>query len=343
VNSGVIPKRHPRLLAGFAGAAATLLLGWVLISQFADSPSDTAVEPAATGTVLGLPPLGATPSDPAPGELVLQWESSLTVPGMMWIYADGRVISQRPLAVPEGVGEEYSGLSESRLTPEGVEYLHSQVIATGLFGSDLILAREGNAPFLMISAQSGYQMVGVTWAWRGITDGAPVATPEQENALRRLDALLSNPESWPASVWEDETLVPFVPSSYSVCFGVSVSDAEPGTWVGKVDAALVWALLPEPAHDLLAAGVPTEEDSVHQDGGCRRMATDDARALALLLQEAGIHRVVSSGTFWPQTYEVAFELSDQAIPSDSGLTGDAVYIQFGPVLPHGRAVWWGPG
>ena len=91
---------------------------------------------------VGLPPVGATPSTPDDGELVLRWlgRSETHARGRYakplvhtWVYADGRVIwseesghSSRP--VPEGANELATGYLEQRLTPEGVELLRSEVV-----------------------------------------------------------------------------------------------------------------------------------------------------------------------------------------------------------------------
>ena len=80
--------------------------------------------------------MGATPSAPASGELVVHWEGrSAThargphVAPMVraWVYADGRMIWSREGSVPEGANEFTSGYLEQRLTPEGVELLRSAV------------------------------------------------------------------------------------------------------------------------------------------------------------------------------------------------------------------------
>ena len=120
-----------------------------------------AVAAAAYGTVrilildrgfIGLPPVGATPSSPESGELVVHWFGfSATVPGgprgreevgghivRAWVYADGRIIWERryhgdPTAgrIPEGANELNSGYLEQQLTPDGVQLLRSEV--AGLF------------------------------------------------------------------------------------------------------------------------------------------------------------------------------------------------------------------
>jgi hypothetical protein len=300
------------------------------------SPSPT--NPAPAGFV-GLPPTGSTPSDPAAGELVLRFDSSIGSAGRtMWVYADGRLLwHQLHMVRPTGMGDAFIGLVEQRLTPGGVDYLRSTLVSTGLFADDLTLAREGNAPFLEIRMKNGDQWVDVTWAWRGIAGNAPVATQEQEDALTALNDLLADPSSWPASIWEDEAASAYVPSEYSICFGVRLRDAAPGVWrnpywLGPVEPATIWALLPDAAQDVLRAAEAREEPSMHQDAGCSRMTTDDAREVAQILRDAGIEPDrPETGAFW-----LAYTLEDDA-------AGTIVWMQFGPVLPDGTARFLGPG
>ena len=87
---------------------------------------------------VGLPPVGATPSTPEDGELVLHWMvrsvtigGSSPVPGSMPTGASSGVGTTAPL--PEGANESTSGYLEQRLTPDGVELLRSQLVASGLF------------------------------------------------------------------------------------------------------------------------------------------------------------------------------------------------------------------
>ena len=85
---------------------------------------------------IGLPPVGATPSTPESGELVIRWLGRTATPAPLsggplfrvWVYADGRIIWSRDGAIPEGANEFTSGYLERRLTPEGVELLRSEVV-----------------------------------------------------------------------------------------------------------------------------------------------------------------------------------------------------------------------
>jgi len=349
---GSRPRRRSAWLA--AAAAASALIAFGMIGLFygggaspgvgdAPMPSSTTgaadLDDPAPVLVTGMPSEGATPTDPAPVDLVLAWSANVTVQGSKWVFTDGRLISAGTIDLPSGAGEGFIGLTERRLTPQGVEYLRAEALSTGLLADDLVLAREGNAPYMSVRMATEDGVASLTWAWRGIAGDAPVATAEQESALRSLNALFANSRSWPLWVWDEEEPIAFVPSEYVVCLGVmSTGVVQDGGWVGPVDPMDVWALLPPGAEDLLRTAAPAESYDMHGDAGCSRLATGDAMALAGILQEAGLERTISA-----QARFVGFELPGQAIVSDRGVVGGTVFIQFGPVLPDGEAVWLGPG
>ena len=308
-------RRNRRIAAGVVGIAVFVAAIWIVTSVGSFDRSTPAVpggsETGPTQTaqsvapetdaegISGLPPKGATPSTPESGELVVE----LIDPGV-WVYADGRVISTMYLRtlVP------YSGLVEQQLTPEGVEFLRSRVLSTGLFEHDLDLASEDMC-CLDISVRDGDRLVSLRWGPRyALSDPeAPTATPKQAAALQSLKALLTSPASWPASVWTDQRIRAYVPTSYSFCSRY----AEPSR---------VLALLPEQAGDLLGAGYLNADGS----GGrlqpdCVRMTSEDARALArILIAEFG-RDGVSVLRFSPE---------DQSF-----------LIAMNPVLPHGTWAW----
>jgi hypothetical protein len=299
------------------------------------APSASASPSSSAGqeSVVGIPPEGTTPSNPEPGELVIKFDANITGTGTTrWVYGDGRLISNRFYDPSPGAGDAFIGLYEQRLTASGVEFLRSAIISTGLFDEDLLLAREGSAPYFAIQVQNGDRLVGVTWAWRGITGDAPVATQEQESALRSLNALFTNSASWPATAWEDQAVSAYVPSQYAICFGVQGPNPAPGEWLGPVEPAVIWALLPEAAHAILQAADPTQDVSMHANGGCSQVTTDDARTVAQILEGAGIHHE-RPGT---GHYSLLYFIEDQE-------TRNTIWMQFGPVLPDGKAIFLGPG
>jgi hypothetical protein len=90
---------------------------------------------------VGLSPVGATPSAPESGELVVRSEFAAAPRSpeqhgtdivRAWLYADGRIIwDRRPFhgkrGIPEGANELTSGYLEQRLTSEGVELVRAAV------------------------------------------------------------------------------------------------------------------------------------------------------------------------------------------------------------------------
>ena len=82
----------------------------------------------------------------------------------------------------------------------------------------------------------------------------PLATPEQLSALRRVDALLTDPASvLPPSAWAEQKVRAYVPSHYAVCIDTSPPK----------DASDLLALLPARAADLLR-----DESRTRRDGEC---------------------------------------------------------------------------
>ena len=314
-------RRNQRIAAGVVGIAVFVVAVWIVTSGGSfdrtqspavhggaeTGPIETgpSVAPAPDGEGLnGLPPEGAPPSTPESGELVVE------VNGRVWVYADGRVIS----SLYDHTLEPYSGLVEQHLTPEGVEFLRSNVLATGLFEHDLELAREEITCCLSIRVRDGDRLVRVTWGSRGVYPQAPIATPEQATALQSLYELLTHPASWPASVWTDQQIRGYVPTSYSVCSR-------------RVEPSRVLALLPEPARDLLGAEY-LKTDGNKQSVDCSQMTPEEARALAgILAAEFGRE----GGGF------LGFSFEDPKVP------GSYILIVFGPVLPHGTPWLTGPG
>jgi hypothetical protein len=181
-----------------------------------------------------------------------------------------------------------------------------------LFEHDLDLAREDRQCCLEIQVRDGDRLVRVTWGWRAALSDrdAPIATPEQAMALQSLEALLTSSTSWPASVWTDQQIRPYVPTSYSFCSRF----AEPSR---------VLALLPERARDLLGGGY-LKTDGSEQSVDCTRVTTEEARALAGILDaEFGY----AEGPY------LGLSLEDPEMP------GSSIRIAMNPVLPHGAWAW----
>jgi hypothetical protein len=100
------------------------------------------------------------------------------------------------------------------------------------------------------------------------------------------------------------------------------------------DPDYIWSLLPQSAQDLRNEGQLPDRSMGGADDSCTRLTIDDARTLARILVAAGIERQLPtlSGEIW---LRYAFE--------DPNNPERELWIAFGPVLPHGEAVWLGPG
>jgi len=320
-------RRNQRITAGVVGFAVFVAAIWIVTTG---GPFDRAQTPGASGGVatgpsvlpddevglIGLPPEGATPSTPESGELVLNFFYGHTMgdPGRFHVnvYADGRLLTWRLGFAGDGV--EQRGRLEQRLTPEGVELLRSEVISTGLFDHDLRLASGQGLYFGQIEVRNGDQLVRVTWGDccdPGAADEpSEMPTPEQASALQRLDARLADPASWlPASAWEDQEIKAYVASRYSVCLiahGIGLSR--------------ILASFPRPAEDLLRTWDRTYEEipqlvGLPLDLWCSDVTTEETRALAQILEDAGIQEVDFGDS-------LEYELQSDVV------------LSFGPLLPH---------
>ena len=223
--------------------------------------------------------------------------------------------SATPALAPTDEHRNSTGLLERRLTPEGVELVRAEVVSTGLVDHDLHLT--DNAPGLYsghIEFHAADRVVHVTWGfgtWRGIP-GPDVTlempTPEQANALRRLDERLAELASWlPASAWKDPQTRAFVPSGYSVCYAG-------GNGVGL---SRLLALLPPAAGDLLRAQenkpMPYTNLAGTVPSWCSELTTQEARKLERILDGAGVKSVkdvfgLSYGAPGPQAAATEFSL-----------------------------------
>ena len=323
-------RRNQRISAGVVGIAVFL----AAIALISSSPSQRSIEPAgggrttnhATPSILGLPNPHSAPSTPKHGQLVLHLDgNSGAVATAVWVYADGRIVAgdvpggSFPADAPTNGA---TGFVEQHLTPAGIAYLKNEVLSTGLFEHSLELNREASG-FLTIQVRNGDRLVQLTWG-TFVPKDTPTATPEQANALDGLLALLADPTSWPAYAWEDRDPVTFVPSRYQVWLRVFPDQGnDPARPVEARDVAL----LPAAARDLLREGTYVR-DATYE------LSTADTRALAEALIDGGVEQVERMPFGEAVT---RFHLEDPYEP------GYSLYVLFGPVLPHGEAVFLGPG
>jgi hypothetical protein len=321
-------RRNQRIVAGAVGLAVFIgglwflvAGGWLDVTRAPTVPGSPVPRPttSAPRSFPGLPAAGAAPSTPARGRLVLSvsagWRS-------LWVYADGRLIWARE-GYFNNASNDGTGMFEQHLTSQGIEFLRAAAATTGLFEHDLDLLRgDGDPPYLEMRVRNGDRLVRVTWAVQEnyhIGRDAPHPTHEQARVLRDLSALLSDPTRWPRTVWEDPRVVAYVPSTYRVCLRVVPK---------QVDVTRGLALLPGPVADLLRFRDQTA------GGMCYEMATADAREVAVAFDRAGfIPLQRGSG-------EPSWLKYDLVIPVE---VGDALWVFFSPVLPHGEGVFFGPG
>ena len=290
--------------------------------------------------IVGLPPVGATPSTPENGVLEMYiWLHPLVLSslvagietgpsGQSWVYADGRLIRLRGGRVN---GRSRRGFIEQRLTRKGVRLLRSEIVSTGLFGHkrpcmnfiQLLHGEQRVAPFTERQKFCS-------------SDGTPTAaTPQQRHALERLVGRLTNPESWlPASAWKQRKFRAYVPSRFQVCAGAQVVSDLDKPRQGRlvpISPARTVALLPAAAQNVLrgrdwsAQALRLTRTSARRVyGGCFDVATEEARSLAKALDGAR-PAIARKGGGINLNYTF-----DAPGPSRQ------VWISFGPYLPHGE-------
>jgi hypothetical protein len=285
---------------------------------------------------IGLPPEGAAPSSPETGTLVLSYmgrSPSLALSGgvplhSVSVYADGRLIWRREGVVwPRLPGEptgyrpfwanaHSSGLLEQRLTREGVELMRSEVISSGLFDRNRWLISNGIL-WGGIRVRNGNRLVRVEWLPpHAVTlDTFPrrfrYRTQRQELVLDRLTARLVAPGSWlPPTAWKDRTIRAYVPARYGACLGSALDAIEP---------VEIMRRLPEAARDRLH----TKAVGRHPKG-CYAVTTEDARAIAEALENAGFKRNKDN-----------FGLR-YSVPVRSNGRIRKAYVEFDPLLPNGE-------
>ena len=249
--------------------------------------------------LVGLPPVGATPSTPESGVLEMYyWLHGVRGGGKNWVYADGRLIRLG--------GGSFAGFREQRLTREGVKLLRSEVVSAGGFGhtqpppgSDAL--PDGWPP---IQVRKGDRLVPLTWA----------------SDLKRLEARLADPKSWlPASAWKQRKFKGYVPSRFAVCAAAVVKLPGPGFKIQQMRPARIVTLLPAAAQKMF-------RDRDWHTGGlggpCVAVTTNEARSLGKALDGAG-----------PAKKEDGLVLSYRFnAPNPSR----QVWIAFEPYLPHGK-------
>ena len=286
--------RNKRIAAGVVAIAVFMVPVWIATSSRRSAPSlvPASTSPAATSSpidvgLVGLPPKGAMPSTPERGRLVLHLGFGHTSGDggrfSLSMYADGRVIWQRLGAT--------RGLIEQRLTPEGVQLVRAEVLATGYFDHDRVLVGDGVGGLYYgeVKVRSGDRFVRLAWGTAGfelgIGSAATTPTPEEVRTIEELDARLEDLSTWlPASAWEDATYRAYVPSRYVGCYMYMGQGKAPGR-------LRVLDLLPAPVGDLLRTLETTQSypEGFRQSHPfwCSVVSTEQARELATVMKGAG--------------------------------------------------------
>jgi hypothetical protein len=315
--AGSLQSRRRRHLIVVAAVVLVVVVG---------AASALAVRAVLDRGIIGLAPVGAAPSTPKSGELVLDFTFGHTFGDngrfTVHVYADGRLITERlaDFSHADVYSTDYStGNLEQRLTPQGVELVKREVIATGLVdGDDLHLWSGQGLYFGWIDFRDGNRLDHVTWA--DISDhlddhdeAREMPTPEQASALIRLDARLADLASWlPASAWEDSEVRPYVPSGYSVCFYGSQG----------VGLSQLLALFPSAAEEMLRLHGIRREQAPAFAYWCSDLTNEEARALARILDDAGL-----------EGYEDVFGLT-YGVREREPVGAKEFALTFGPRSPH---------
>jgi hypothetical protein len=288
------------------------------------APYESGVEPVedeGAGTRLGfigLPPEGASPSTPESGEIVVSVLScyapigdlSQVDPfppvGAIWVLADGRLIWLKFENLPEGANSLSTGLLEQRLTPEGVELMRSEATAalsSGEVSHDQCYPK-GRGYFVS-------------------TGGEGIAVSADDGHL----AQVIDPWSWlSATAWEDPEIRAYVPSTYVVTREARGDFLFPNSYEQR---NRVYSQLPAAAVDLLdtklTQGIGWGGAGVDGTGGT--FTTDEARALAAALDDAGLERDALLNA-----YRLDYQLDN---PDNMDVV---VHVRFYP-MPPGCQTW----
>lgn len=318
------------VLAVVALVAAVSTAAWAIVREF-----------VLDRGFVGLPPVGALPSTPESGELIVSFRGRSTTLGLrlnaVFVYADGRMIWLREGRVPAGANDERSGFLEQRFTPEGVALLRDKVVSTGLFDHDRALVTR-HAFSGSIEARNGERLVRVSWIARaklrdspGSYVGRTAATVKQERAIEWLDDVFAHPaSSLPPSAWQQRTVRAYVPSSYATCWAHR-PERSPDVPTPSINRSRVLTLLPDAVEDVLRRRGPVPWAD-NPPTACSVVPTEEARAIARALDGAGLEeRVVGNGI------DAGLGGLTYRFKAPNGRPG-YIYVFFEPILPHGEWV-----
>jgi hypothetical protein len=312
-RSRAVPGRRRRLvvvLAALAVATAAATAGWAIVREVVLHKS-----------FIGLPPVEATRSAPESGELVIQYWANIQ--GRVWVYADGRLIT---------LGN--NGFLEQRLTAEGVELLRSEIVSAAVLAPDnRLYGYLHSAPMPPPRAcRPSYfhacEHMPPFHAPMQVRNGDRLFYVEHLSNPERLAERLADPASWlPASSWKDRQFRAYVASKYAISYF-----AQPQT----LERSRVLSLLPAAAEDLLRDRDAVSEQWNPTDHYVSDLTTEEARALAQALDDAGLKPQKRANELF-YVFEPPGKSLDRPFP-EVGHVGNVVFIYFEPTLPDGEHV-----
>jgi hypothetical protein len=252
----------------------------------------------------------------------------------VWIYDDGRVIVRHELGYG-GSGWGVTPLLESRLSPEGVDLVRSELLGSGLFEADAnFSALSASVPLAWGSMlfDDGTTSTKIHWCCFSAGTAPDELSDRQERELVRITEGLADMEAWlPPSAWDDGSAEAHVytPASYAICF-----------WQGRnaygeaLHPSAVLDALPVDARRIMTnsvrsfnaawTGIRASGDWDYGPFDCAAIPIDDAVNLERILSEAGATRLgVGDRT-----------LSGGYLIESDGEPGKIV-ASFEPILPHG--------
>jgi len=319
-------RRWP--IVAVAAAAVVIVVGVVMLDAANDGtetdvPANQPTTVAAAERVgfIGLPPVGATTSDPERGQVVLDIASCPYSPygepseisgwtGELTVFADGRLIWLRYADVPEGANPLSTGYLEQRLTPEGVELMRSELLASGLLlpehqDPNHLRCGAGNYHGHLFDPESSYESPA----------NNHFSSPTNEHIER-----LTDPASWlPASAWEHREIKAYVPSHYEI----TIEGNKPTNGLdtrSKLD--LIAAQLPAAAEELIDSKT-WDYQQAFMFWHYTEFTTEEAHLLAAALEGAHLEQDAQMNAY---NLEYHFHYQDADLDT-------TVRILFRPLLP----------
>jgi hypothetical protein len=288
-----------------------------VVSTSTTIPREVRLPPTTAGdasTTAPLLPEGA-PSTPPVGELVASIAHPSFEDGVYLLYADGRLITwARQAGVGQaGVG---GGFVEQRLTPEGVERVRSEFIASGQFAPNPPPGTVGDCSAGGVCVRGDDGRLHRVF----LTGQVSAAEARLVSFLRTLDGSL------PKTEWAAPRIRAYVASRFNVCVG-TYADLPDRAIPVQIDLATVWPAFPTGAAELFGSREPI--GGPPGPAPCFEVTLDEARALAdVFLSSTGGGTHAYSG--------IVIRNAELATIQSDVSEGIVAFIQFQPLLPDGE-------